>query len=518
MPKNKRLRFVKEPQPLRHALTTRGFEDMPEGFSSRVLILQREDGSVGLFLPLISYHRAFPYRSSSWQDTTARALGLFWDFCLQTKEQGFSAADVLRQFALKLRAGTFFTDGSDPTGLYWPSTSQARCQDLIKSIERFADWCIGEGNATASTIAADCVPLVSGTPEQATKLLMWSRLAKISMLQHIKVAPKTFRRSLVSFDRPATGRDPEPAKFFPPQHVERLLWIGHARPGHAAHPNDFWRHNVRDIMIALLDGWGGLRRSEGLHLWMEDVVDDPIDPGHALVVLNHPAESEVELFDRQAGTWRANSRKEFLRQRYGLLPRNEVKRGWYHVGWKGMALDRRCQARVFWTDPNAGALFLTLFLGYIRYVRREIMRRRSAMGGADHPFLFVSEEINAATGLVGEPYSEKAYERHHEAAVRRIGLPYAKDAGTTTHGLRHLYGRTLSDLKVPAQAIRMGLHHQSFMSQVVYTAPDHASVNEALRAAQHQIKLGHRPIAPLSDDTAAALLRLKQHLADGGPI
>jgi hypothetical protein len=516
MPKTSPLRFVNEPQPLHHVLVARSFQDMPEGFSARVLRLRHADGTVERYLPLIRYQRAFAFRSCAWQDTVTRALGLFWDYCLQTKHRGFSPRDTFRQFATTLRTGSFRTDGSDPTGLLWPSTSQSRCAELIKSIERFADWCIAEGDLVSSPISAEQVPLIPGTPEHNTKLLMWARLSKISMLQHIKAAPKHHRLSTVSTDRPVKGRDPEPAKFFPPQHAERLLWVGHARPDFATDPNAFRRHNIRDIMIALLDGWGGLRQSEGLHLWVEDAIEDPTNPGHALVVLNHPAESDVVWFDKHAGRERVSSRREVLRQRYRLVPRNEVKRGWYHVGWKGMALDRRCQACVFWVDQNAAALFHTLFWGYVRYIRSEIIERRRAKGGADHPFLFVSEEINGKTGLPGEPYSVKAYERHHEVAVRRIGLPYEKDSGTTTHGLRHLYGQTMTDLKVPPQVIRMGLHHQNLLSQAVYTAPGHAAANAALRTAQQSIVSGHRLIAPLSGDTSEALLRLRQQLANGG--
>jgi hypothetical protein len=269
------------------------------------------------------------------------------------------------------------------------------------------------------------------------------------------------------------------------------------------------------MMIALLDGWGGLRRSEGLHLWMDDIVDDPTNPGHALVVLHHPSESNLRWPNNLTGRHETLTRKEVLQREYGMRPRNEVKRGAYHAVWKGMDLDRDHRACVFWIDNKAAALFQTLFLGYIRYVRPAIMEKRRSMGGRDHPFLFVSERINAETGLPGEPYSEKAYERNHQAAVERMGLIHSKDAGTTTHGLRHLYGQTMTDLGVPAQVIKKGLHHRNFLSQTPYTAPDKQKMNKELCAAQQRIAAGDLPIAPLQGDTAAALLKLRNFLSGG---
>ncbi len=109
------------------------------------------------------------------------------------------------------------------------------------------------------------------------------------MLQHIKQVPTTFKMSAAVLGKGPGVAAVVPAKFFPPARAEDLLWLGHKRPGSAEHPNDFMNYNVRDMMIALLDGWGGLRRSEGLHLWYNDVRPNPEDPDSALVVLNHPA-------------------------------------------------------------------------------------------------------------------------------------------------------------------------------------------------------------------------------------
>jgi len=60
------------------------------------------------------------------------------------------------------------------------------------------------------------------------------------------------------------------------------------------------------------------------------------------------------------------------------------------------------------------------------------------------------------------------------------------------------------------------LHDCNLLFQTVYTVPLDETVNQLLREAQAKIVDGHLPVAPLKNDTAAALLRLRQYLANGG--
>lgn len=520
MPIRISMRLLTEPQPLHHVSVVRSFQDMHPSFTARVLVLQRPDGTVESYLPFIRYQREHRHRSRTWQDTRARGIGLLWDFSVANRDSGWSPDRLLKEFAYALIEGTFESRHAGVRDLKWPAIPVRRAKGLIRAIEDFAEWCSTHGDAV-SPLAREETPLIPGTAENATRLLVWSRMRRISMLRHLKAVPTSVVKSRVDLPRTGGGMETEAAKFFPPHMAEALLWKGHLRPGASGDPNVFARYNIRDMMMALLDGWGGLRRSEGLHLWVEDVREneDPELLGHAFVVLNHPEEAYVEWTDPLSGVRSWIQRKEMLSRFYGMeKARNVVKRGHYHVGWKGMALNKDHQAFVFWIDPAAGALFWTLYLAYIRFVRPTIMNARRDLNGRDHPFLFVSEEINPVTGLPGEPYSEKAYERNHEAAVRRLGLEYEKAAGTTTHGLRHLYGHTMQKLGVHPEVIRQGLHHVNLLSQTIYTIPMSAEVNAQLRAAQQRVKDGDRPVATLGDDTAAALLRLSQSLLHGGQI
>ncbi|WP_312795984.1 hypothetical protein [Tianweitania sp.] len=478
----------------------------------------RPDGSAVRFDPLLSYMMAHPTRSSTWQDQTARAVGLLWDFKIQVGDAILARAVrenrnpqnlLLQEFAFSLLHGTTQVF-PDVTGLYWPANSKARVEEFIKSIEVLSDWMLSESQGETERRQMPALDTMKSNPLILADYLIWSRIRRISMLQHLNKQPKhRDKHSVVELGRPSPVHKDEPVNFFPPSHAEKLLWDGHRRKNNVDPANPFFDYNLRDQMIVLLDGWGGLRRSDGLHLWCQDVVEEPGKPGSALVVINHPSEATVEYVEHVTRKLKHGSRTVALQEMYGILPRNTVTRGAYHAGFKGMDLNRQKQAFVYWLDEGAAQLFWTLYHGYLRYVRQPIMARRMALGGYNHPFLFVSEKPDSS-GLPGAPYSERAQENNHNAAVRRIGLPLSKADGTTTHGLRHLYGHTLMKWGVPAQIIQKGLHHRHFLSQVPYTIPDRKSVSDALTSARKR-SLGEAPEVPaLGHESSRELLKLQR--------
>ena len=512
-------RAVSEPQPLFHATLALPVHGMPRGWTARALFLRKKSGEIELYGPLVEYMKGHPHRSGTWQNTIARALGLFWDFCQIRGDMVMAEAEAAGthgQQALFRRFALAMISGSDAEGindeLMWSSTGVRRSRELVGAIERFAEWCDTE------TVRAGIVPATHrrapGDQLSVTEMLVWARMRNVSMLKHISAPRSNMRRSVVDFGPDPRGHGAEPVKFFPPQHVERLVWEGHIRPGMQNNPNPFLRFNVRDQMIALLDGWGGLRRSDGLHLWVNDVVEETGNPGHALVVLNHPSDAKVEWYDPTRRRAVMLSRREVLQNHFGLQPRNVVTRGRYHAGWKSLELNDKYQAFVYWLEETAGALFWVLYLGYLRHIRKPAMEQRRRLGGGDHPFLFVSlGESHSEGGMIGDPLSPQAYERSHKRAVERIGLRYAKDEGTTTHGLRHLYGQTLMNLGVSASVIKKGLHHRHYLSQVPYTVPTADHVNKVLRAAEKGEPL---PQEPLGHESSQAL-RQRHEFITGGP-
>lgn len=537
--RNPPARPVTYPQPLHHTTTAMPVEGMPSEWTARVLVLRKSNGAVEIYAPLLAYMKAHPHKSDTWQNDIARALGLLWDFA-QTRApaEGSSPLQMersflkglFRAFALALMKGTA-PDGRDPTGLHWPPGTRPVAVKMIKRIEDFAAWCHVDG--PAGELGPDPLRLPDDGPT-FTDVLVWARLRNVKMMKHLEAEPKAVRRrGIVDLGRATRGNDLEPVKAFPTKDIGRLIWEGHRRPAAANGEASYGVHNIRDQMMAILDGWGGLRRSEGLHLWVGDVTEHPEHPGHALVVLHHPTEALVEYPDPIARELTIGTRAEALRTVYGLSARSEVTRGRYHAGWKGMSLDKDNRAIVHWLDDRAASLFWVLYLTYLRYVRSDVMARRKATGGRDHPFLFVSERRNRNGPTwtpVGDPYSAQAYERNHKAAVLRIGLPYGKKHGTTTHGLRHMYGAALANLAVGTEIVRKAMHHVSPLSQLVYMVPDPETTDARLREAWNRIEAGASfPMAgsdkggaldsdALGRDTVQALQRLRAAITGGGGV
>lgn len=518
------------PEPLFHATSALSVDGMPDGWTARTLHLSRPDGTVETVAPLVSYMKEHPLRSATWQDTVVRGLGLLWDFSQVCGpsiinrahlEQRNAQRMLYKEFAHALVTGTI-SNGEDPSGLYWPPTPLHRAKELAAAAEKFAAWYheeyIVHGENRLQPISRE---FEADQPLNFVDNIVWGRMRGLSMLRHLRTTPVKIKCEPVADTGPDTrGPSAEPVKFFPPEHVERLLWHGHLRSGNRHQPNEFLQYSVRDQMILLLDGFGGLRHSEGLHFWVQDVVEEPSKTGHALVVINHPSEAAIEYTNRVTGRSISATRERVLDEFFGLRPRHAVKRSAYHAGWKGMDLNKQHQSFVYWLDDTAATLFWTLYLGYLRYVRGPIMEQRLLRGGYDHPFLFVSEADPGGSDsnwMIGDPYSPKAHARNHEAAVRRLGLPHGKSHGTTTQGLRHLYGQTLMNLGVPAQVIKKGLHHRQFLSQVPYTMPTREMINAQLNAARARQDGEEISMPLLGHDSSRALLRL-HHRITAGPF
>jgi hypothetical protein len=523
-PPSERVYPVLHPLPLHHTTVVLSVVGQPPSWTARILFLSGPHCRAEPYGTLVEYMLFHRTLSRTWQDTIARALGLLWDFCqvkgpLLVDES--KRADLvfrpmlLREFAQVLIGGTVI-HGDDPSGLFWPPTTPSRATMLINAIEKFSEWCTSR-RRDLSVADSDDVPDRSPS---FTDLLVYGRVRQVSMLAHIKKLPPAAKKSVASTIQKPRGEGVEPVKHFPAVRAIDLLWVGYARRGHERMDDFFKKYCVRDIMIALLCGWGGMRRSEPLHLWVQDVVEHPKDAGHAVVVLNHPSAALVEIDDPLGGRSFKTTRRDALNRKYGLEPRNVAVRGRYSSGWKSLNLDQNLQAQVLWFDKEAAALFWALYVGYLHHVRAPIMAKRRAAHLHDHPYLFVSEGDARRDGKVsfGEPYSGKAYERNHDAAVRRIGLDPGKEAGTTTHSMRHMYGQALSDLNLPPQVIKMAMRHRNYLSQVVYTAPTFAKASEILNEAAKAFKEG-RPVGrsePTENATATALFRLSEHITGGG--
>jgi integrase len=233
------------------------------------------------------------------------------------------------------------------------------------------------------------------------------------------------------------------------------------------------RYSFRDMLITALLNGGGPRASEVLHLYVTDILPDPELPESALVLFHHPVEGAApEDWKDVSGNFRSGQRRDYLRERWGLQPRN-LQLGAQHAGWKGAALTSDYGSKVFrlhWFPPQLGIIFMRIWERYLidlTYLTRT------------HPYAFV----NILRGEKGAQYTLSAFRGAHSAAVERIGLEVSRLLGTVPHGHRHAYGGRLARAGVPGHDIQNFMHHCSYESHLVYTRPFQKEVVQALSKA-----------------------------------
>ena len=464
-----------EIHPLHHTIVNYPSED-PPGTTVRVIFTID-----GPFPPLLEYFKAGINRkkSKSWQRQVARAVGYLYDFMIQVGHcyQGENRAQqVLSDFALALSAGTIGFDGNDSRGLFWPQLSWQSISSIITSIDLFNKWCHEIYGAKRIV-----------NQEKAT---LGEQIARYHALDH-KNKKSFFRhtRNLkLAWTEAATKNRPDfvtklivsarAPRFYRPDKFEELLYKGYLLPGvkntRGINESNVHKYfNTRDQMIAILQGAGGLRESEPFHLYVDDVTEDLDNPGHALVKVRHPSEGLVTYKDPLTGKEITTKRSNYLRT-LGLVPR-DIASGNFEAGWKDLMVETDKSGdyfvRVYFFPTYWGEIFLKLYKNYIFHARPR---------GIATPFLYVSMDSKH----YGEPYSVQAYSKNHNAATARIGIEPKESEGTTTHGLRHLYGHNLTEGGVSTVLIQECLHQKSIMSQNPYTLPTVKSINEALQKAQ----------------------------------
>lgn len=446
----------------------------------------------GFMLPLVRFFQVRKNRRKSlaWQTKVCRAVGLLYDYfeAVENPDSPQARRAYLSDFVQALTAGTPELDGTDPTGLRWPAMGWRQIRETLMYVNAFTDFCATEHGSPRLN------PMVAATFEE--RVAAYRRLDEQnshSLLKHLGNAKDYYqeahRARQVQGPRPHVRAERRPP-FFPRERFGALLDVGFRRSHDRSLP-PWEQFNIRDMMIAILQRHGGLRSSEPFHLWVTDIREDPANPGHALVLLHHPEDGGFRHHDGQSTV--VASRREWLKTAYGRVPRNLLS-GKERAGWKDLLLDAEAPenyAIVRWFQPEWSAYLWQLYRMYLQHVYlRERLR---------HPYLFVT--LSGAN--FGEPYYIESYRQSLRRAVERIGLVYAKELGTTTHGLRHAYGQDLSDAKVDEKYIQLCMHHKSIHSQRVYTLPDSATISRILGTARARL-YGEESIAHLPAALATA--------------
>ncbi|WP_144143981.1 gamma-mobile-trio recombinase GmtY [Paraburkholderia sp. BCC1884] len=446
------------------------------------IILITQQGRLKELEPLLDYFLAhYQAKSLDWMLKLCQIVGLLMDYTATNHQFFGTPEDLFETFAQRIYAGTIGEDGLDPSGLYWLPKRTKTARQLLTMLSQFSDW-MQKNYGTKSLN-----PWREATHyEQQLNWAAFVNKSERSFLGHLDSragATAAARQARNVLQRRVPTADRGETKSFPDDCFLELLFVGFTVPGKQDSPDIVERYDWRGICITILMHWGGLRVSEPFHLWVHDVVADPLKPNEALVRVYHPIDGAAPNDFRYANGKLVANREAYLRARHpGYLPRHK-ETGNRRAGWKDPKLDDGSQnyLHVHWLPAGiAGRLFFQAWKLYM------YQRMRARIGADKHPFLFVSFRGDQR----GEPYTIDAYRDAHERAVRRIGLRPAKMNGTTEHGHRHAYGQRTQRAKVDALVTQKGLHHKSIESQAVYTEPSIDQVTRALEATTATLDAG----------------------------
>ncbi|NKL02968.1 tyrosine-type recombinase/integrase [Rhizobium leguminosarum bv. viciae] len=414
-------------------------------------------------------------RSLDWQAKACRAVGCLYDYlyAVRDAERPHQPITYLSDFVQALLSGTIGPEGDDPTGLYWPPSSWSRVSETLSFVNVFSDYCAKRFDTVALN------PTNAATFQE--RVAAYRKLDvrnEHSLLKHLGVSKVEREQASLSraIQSPRSPKvtDLSPPRF-PPAALKGLLSDGYTRRKKGSRLSD--RYNLRDLMIFVLQRFGGLRSSEPFHLYVTDILEARDNSGLAEVRLYHPELGRFSHLDPITGKIVHATRTEFLRTKYGLIPRNR-RTDKRRAGWKELMLDvgpPHYYAVVRWFPTIWGKIFWKLYQAYVREVLPSKL---------DHPYLFVNLDKGENFGSM---YSLSAYYDNHAAAMARIGFEVSKSEGTTTHGLRHAYGHSLEVAGISDKIIQSCMHHKSLNSQGVYTLPDALEVSRALEAGRARL-------------------------------
>jgi site-specific recombinase XerD len=427
----------------------------------------------GIFKPLLDFFILNQFKSNSWQNSLSYIVGLFIDYMIACQTAYLKSTKkriyFLPDFIKLLHYGSIDEQGEDKLGLYWYPKKIYRVTQLENYLYQFLDWYYNNNkNVLKDFLKTDYNEL--SITEKVFYWRHWSHKKYSAMLSHLKSNTET--KKVFQYHKKSALRQSDiyNVHSFNNNYIMNLLFKGFK----TNKIKD--SYDIRNILITMLLHFGGCRVSEPFHLFVNDIIEDPQEPGKAFVRIYHPEDGYIKYYDKYTKTIIETTRKDYLNTKYGIKPRNLVT-GTKYAGWKGLSLDKTGNenyAIIYWFPSWAGKIFWKLYKIYIS----EILPKNLA-----NPYLFV----NLKGKNYGQPYTINAYRDSHKKAVSRIGLTYNKDSGTTPHSHRHAYGQNLENSKIEPKIIQKALHHKSPFSQLIYTAPSIETINSILNNKSHDL-------------------------------
>ncbi|WP_448119560.1 gamma-mobile-trio recombinase GmtY [Pseudomonas serbica] len=409
-------------------------------------IILTEHGVLDQFARYIHLNRR---KSRSWQDSATFAVQLLLEYMEANQSTSRTPQALFSEFSTALFTGTI-ERFNDPSGLWWQPRQPEDANKLIGHLTHFSDW-LSSFNEKSNL---QLNPWKEATRhEQRLNWAAYSHSRDNSFLSHLwQGDPTGYSRS----DRTSTPpiNRQSPTKAFPEEKFGLLIEEGFRR-----YTRDTLRStDLRNSLISYLMHFGGLRLSEALSLWSDDV---SIEDGEVIVRVFHPQYGRGN---------NGKKRSDILQQRYGLQPRNTLVKATdpLFLGWKNCLLTdphRRC-FEVYFHPHNTGLVFAALWRDY------HLKQRVKPTAGENHPYAFTNKN--------GQPYSHRMFRKAHKLAIERIGLEYAKLHGTTPHGHRHAYGQRLAENGADPLLIKNAMHHASITSSQIYTEPTAMQIRRGL--------------------------------------
>jgi integrase len=401
-------------------------------------------------------------KSRSWQDASTLSIQLLLDYMEANRNVFDKPQHLFMEFSSTLFTGTI-EGGRDYSGLLWHARQPEDANKIIGHITRFTDWLsiINENDGLKLN------PWRQATrPEQRLNWAAYAHKRDNAFLSHLwRAAPQTTQSRMVR-SRGVTTSNLTPTKDFPEEKLDLLLSDGFRRRA-----RDGRGHvDLRNVLITLLMHYGGLRLSEALSLWNDDVT---LENGEIIVRVYHP-----EIGRAPDGK---SNRATYLQKRFCLLPRNRLVKSIdpLFLGWKDSLItdeSRKC-FEVFFFPHEAGEAFARLWRDY------HLKQRIKPKAGAEHPYAFTNNE--------GRCYSHLMFRKSHKLAVARVGLEYGKFHGTTPHGHRHSYGQRMAAAQAPPLVIKTAMHHKSIESSKTYTEPKSSDLRRRMIELELQLTEQH---------------------------
>lgn len=421
----------------------------------------------GILISHLRYLSKNSHKSQSWREQNIFSVSLLIKYINANHTNFTKTTDLLRSFTDALNEGTInIVTSEDPSGLFWPPRKIDYSNTILSHITSYTDYLTKQPGYENNRIN----PFQkSNSTEARLNWCAYYHKHANTFLNHLSDHSEAYKKFCFIREihrRTSPVIDIENISRFPEHEIDNLLTKGFVRSNTNAKTPDHERYDYKNQAITLLMHYGGLRKSEALHLYINDIIYDT-KRKEAIVRVHHPSNGNSPNPEY-------NTRKEFLAKIYKILPRNEYpisKR--LFCGWKSPLLtDKRGFFQVIFCPSDKAVEFLNTWVNYLKY------QRVSPAKDNNHPYAFTNKS--------GRPETIKNFQRLYKNAINEIGLDSKKYLGTTEHGHRHSYGYRLAQYGLTQVEIQKAMHQKNPNSCLVYINPSNSEIRKKLEATEYQ--------------------------------